>query len=101
MWFSRAALDVIGLAGTPLPLIVSSLLNHLPGFGYTFNALQSVASDTPIENELADAFNIIFSTARKFRVITVLQAWFPFLRPFVSSWLLSLDDTYGASTAPE
>ncbi|KAF8158235.1 cytochrome P450 [Crassisporium funariophilum] len=60
IWLGRATLDVIGLAG----------------FGYTFDAL---TDDT---NELARAFNVIFSTARKFRVITILQAWFPFLRRF-------------------
>ena len=36
------------------------------------------------ENELARAFGIIFSTARQFRVFTILQVWFPFLRRFVS-----------------
>ncbi|KAK7469446.1 hypothetical protein VKT23_003917 [Stygiomarasmius scandens] len=59
-WLGRATLDVIGLAG----------------FGYHFNSL-SQSSD-----ELADAFSIIFSTARKFRVMTILQVWFPFFRRF-------------------
>ncbi|KAI5119364.1 hypothetical protein M0805_008519 [Coniferiporia weirii] len=57
-WLGRATLDVIGLAG----------------FGYTFNSL------TDESNELALAFASVFTTARKFRVITILQAWFPFLR---------------------
>uniref|UniRef100_A0A8H7XTF7 Cytochrome P450 n=1 Tax=Psilocybe cubensis TaxID=181762 RepID=A0A8H7XTF7_PSICU len=60
VWLGRATLDVIGLAG----------------FGYAFNAL------TDDSNELARAFSVIFSTARKFRVMTILQAWFPFLRRF-------------------
>ncbi|PPQ81273.1 hypothetical protein CVT25_015057 [Psilocybe cyanescens] len=60
VWLGRATLDIIGLAG----------------FGYTFNAL------TDDSNELARAFSVIFSTARKFRVMTILQAWFPFLRRF-------------------
>ncbi|CAL1713461.1 unnamed protein product [Somion occarium] len=34
------------------------------------------------ENELARAFGIIFSTARQFRVFTILQVWFPILRRF-------------------
>ncbi|THV03802.1 cytochrome P450 [Dendrothele bispora CBS 962.96] len=59
-WLGRATLDVIGLAG----------------FGYHFDSL-SQSSD-----ELADAFSIIFSTARKFRVMTILQVWFPFFRRF-------------------
>ncbi|TFK70387.1 cytochrome P450 [Pluteus cervinus] len=59
-WLARATLDVIGLAG----------------FGYTFNSL---ISD---RDELAEAFSIIFSTARKFRVMTILQVWFPILRRF-------------------
>ncbi|KAF9463000.1 cytochrome P450 [Collybia nuda] len=59
-WLARATLDVIGLAG----------------FGYSFNSL------THTDNELADAFSTIFSTARKFRVITILQVWFPVLRRF-------------------
>ncbi|KAF8967104.1 cytochrome P450 [Flammula alnicola] len=60
LWLGRATLDTIGLAG----------------FGYAFNAL---TDDT---NELARAFSVIFSTARKFRVMTILQVWFPFLRRF-------------------
>ncbi|KDR82630.1 hypothetical protein GALMADRAFT_220617 [Galerina marginata CBS 339.88] len=60
VWLGRATLDVIGLAG----------------FGYAFNAL------TDDSNELARAFGVIFSTARKFRVMTILQVWFPILRRF-------------------
>jgi len=60
MWLGRATLDVIGLAG----------------FGYHFNSL------TDDDTELANAFRTIFSTARKFRAMTILQTWFPFLRRF-------------------
>ncbi|KAJ6557224.1 cytochrome P450 [Mycena vulgaris] len=60
VWLGRATLDAIGLAG----------------FGYNFNSL------TDDDNELAHAFGVIFSTARKFRVMTILQVWFPFLRRF-------------------
>ncbi|KAJ7134340.1 cytochrome P450 [Mycena epipterygia] len=60
MWLGRATLDAIGIAG----------------FGYHFNSL------TDDHNELAHAFGVIFSTARKFRVMTILQVWFPFLRRF-------------------
>ncbi|KAF8208593.1 cytochrome P450 [Mycena galopus ATCC 62051] len=59
-WLGRATLDAMGLAG----------------FGYRFNSL------TDDNNELAQAFGVIFSTARKFRVMTILQVWFPFLRRF-------------------
>lgn len=38
------------------------------------------------ENELARAFGIIFSTARQFRIFTILQVWFPILRRFVSAF---------------
>jgi hypothetical protein len=62
-WLGRATLDVIGLAG----------------FGYTFDAL------VDDQNDLAAAFAEVFSAARKFRFITVLQAWFPLLHYFVSS----------------
>ena len=62
-WLGRATLDIIGLAG----------------FGYAFNSL------TDESNELALAFAAVFTTARKFRVMTILQAWFPILRGFVSS----------------
>ncbi|KAF7297700.1 Cytochrome P450 [Mycena kentingensis (nom. inval.)] len=60
-WLARATLDTIGVAG----------------FGYHFNALTDDHRD-----ELAQAFADIFSTARKFRVMTILQAWFPVLRRF-------------------
>ncbi|KAI0078237.1 cytochrome P450 [Panus rudis PR-1116 ss-1] len=90
-WLARATLDTIGEAG----------------FGYAFNSLQAAAKsvgnprdpltsgdEKPIHgntthegepeevNELARAFGIIFSTARQFRVITILQVWFPILRRF-------------------
>ncbi|KAF9485887.1 cytochrome P450 [Pholiota conissans] len=61
-WLGRATLDVIGLAG----------------FGYRFAAL------TDDMDELARAFGVVFSTARRFRVMTILQVWFPVLRRFVS-----------------
>ena len=67
-WLARATLDVIGEAG----------------FGYTFHALEAAAERRENENELARAFGVIFGTARKFRVMTVLQVWFPVLRHFVS-----------------
>ena len=64
----RATLDVIGEAG----------------FGYAFNALEAAAERRESESELARAFGVIFGTARKFRVMTILQVWFPVLRAFVS-----------------
>lgn len=65
--------------------------DHLPttwfeGFGYVFNALNASINETE-ENELAQAFGVIFSAARKFRVMTILQVWFPVLRRFVSRGL--------------
>ncbi|KAH9899345.1 cytochrome P450 [Cubamyces lactineus] len=65
-WLARATLDVIGAAG----------------FGYAFNSLEAAAERRENESELARAFAVIFATARKFRVMTVLQVWFPVLRNF-------------------
>ncbi|KAF7357654.1 Cytochrome P450 [Mycena sanguinolenta] len=68
---TRASTSSCGSAArrwTPLAWLVR--------FGYHFNAL------TDDNNELAQAFGVIFSTARKFRVMTILQVWFPFLRRF-------------------
>ncbi|KAH7913429.1 cytochrome P450 [Hygrophoropsis aurantiaca] len=59
-WLSKATLDVIGLAG----------------FGYAFNALAGE------NNELADAYHIIFATARKLALRTILESWIPVLRKF-------------------
>ena len=81
-WLARATLDVIGEAG----------------FGYAFNALEAAAERRESESELARAFGVIFGTARKFRVMTILQVWFPVLRAFVSGdfvawargWVLTL-----------
>ena len=53
------------------------------GFGYHFNSLESAAAGREEESELATAFAIIFDSARKFRVMTILQVWFPILRKFV------------------
>jgi cytochrome P450 len=53
----------------------------IAGFGYHFNSLTSTSSDPHApEDELAAAFATIFSSARKLRLITVFQAWFPILR---------------------
>ncbi|KIJ54870.1 hypothetical protein M422DRAFT_24767 [Sphaerobolus stellatus SS14] len=62
-WLGRATLDVIGLAG----------------FGYAFDSL------VDDQNILAAAFAEVFSAARKFRFINVLQAWFPILYYFRAS----------------
>ncbi|RPD75520.1 cytochrome P450 [Lentinus tigrinus ALCF2SS1-7] len=67
-WLARATLDVIGEAG----------------FGYAFGALEAAAERRESESELARAFGVIFGTARKFRVMTILQVWFPVLRAFRS-----------------
>ncbi|KAJ7070036.1 cytochrome P450 [Mycena amicta] len=64
-WLGRATLDAIGVAG----------------FGYHFNSLSATEGDGH-DDELAKAFADIFSTARKFRVMTILQVWFPLLRRF-------------------
>ena len=56
------------------------------GFGYYFDSLASAAAGRATESELAVAFAIIFDSARKFRVITILQVWFPILRVFVKSF---------------
>ncbi|KAF7296500.1 Cytochrome P450 [Mycena chlorophos] len=66
-WLGRATLDAIGVAG----------------FGYHFNSLTSENDGHGHgKDELARAFADIFSTARKFRVMTILQVWFPLLRRF-------------------
>ncbi|PCH40336.1 hypothetical protein WOLCODRAFT_162280 [Wolfiporia cocos MD-104 SS10] len=65
-WLARATLDVIGEAG----------------FGYYFDSLPAAMQGAGHENELARAFGTIFNSARKFRVITILQAWFPILLRF-------------------
>ncbi|OSD01474.1 cytochrome P450 [Trametes coccinea BRFM310] len=65
-WLARATLDVIGEAG----------------FGYEFHSLDGAAEHRENQSELAQAFGVIFSTARKFRVMTILQVWFPVLRHF-------------------
>jgi hypothetical protein len=74
-YLSRATLDVIGLSG----------------FGYNFDSLPhpeeldaSGKREGKKDSELAKAFSVIFSSARKFRAMTILQVWFPFLRRFVS-----------------
>ncbi|KAI6042618.1 cytochrome P450 [Pisolithus marmoratus] len=59
-WLSKATLDVIGLAG----------------FGYQFNALAGE------NDEFADAYHLIFSTARKLALRTILETWIPLLRKF-------------------
>ncbi|KIK95802.1 hypothetical protein PAXRUDRAFT_826654 [Paxillus rubicundulus Ve08.2h10] len=59
-WLSRATLDVIGAAG----------------FGYHFNALAGQS------DELANAYHLIFTTAKKLQLRTILETWIPLLRIF-------------------
>lgn len=59
----------------------------LVGFGYEFRSVAAAAGVPRREeevDELARAFGLIFSTARQFRALTILQVWFPVLRRFVS-----------------
>lgn len=78
-WLGRATLDVIGEAGSlPFGCHLAYGAYSPSGFGYQFNALSSQ------DNELSNAFGVIFSTARKVRVLSILQIWFPLLRRFVS-----------------
>ena len=55
------------------------------GIGYRFDSLTTAASGRAEESELAVAFSVIFASARQFRVMTILQVWFPVLRIFVRS----------------
>ncbi|KIJ14924.1 hypothetical protein PAXINDRAFT_78289 [Paxillus involutus ATCC 200175] len=59
-WLSRATLDVIGAAG----------------FGYHFNALAGQS------DELANAYHLIFTTAKRLQLRTILETWIPLLRIF-------------------
>ncbi|KIY71740.1 cytochrome P450 [Cylindrobasidium torrendii FP15055 ss-10] len=63
-YLSRAMLDIIGLAG----------------FGYRFDVLGS--DDAVGHTELAKAFGVIFSTSKSFKIMAILQEWFPVLRIF-------------------
>lgn len=89
-WLARATLDVIGEAGKSCYRLsyrwtsVDDDRWSFEGFGYFFNSLTSAATGQNSESELAAAFTVIFDSARKFRVITILQIWFPVLRVFVS-----------------
>jgi len=85
-------LDVIGLAGTcysvfvpgTLPLVHGNRANSqrlIPndvGFGYHFNTLAGG------NDELANAYHLIFTTARKLALRTILETWIPLLRIFAS-----------------
>lgn len=62
----------------------------LTGIGYHFDSLTASAAGHAEESELAVAFSVIFASARQFRVMTILQVWFPVLRIFVSNLLLRL-----------
>lgn len=47
------------------------------GFGYHFNALSGHS------DELANAYQLIFTTAKKLQLRTILETWIPLLRKFV------------------
>jgi hypothetical protein len=47
------------------------------GFGYHFNALSGQS------DELANAYQLIFTTAKKLQLRTILETWVPLLRKFV------------------
>ena len=47
------------------------------GFGYHFNALSGQS------DEFANAYQLIFTTAKKLQLRTILETWVPLLRKFV------------------
>ena len=76
---SRTTLDIIGLAGTIIPLNAATpLLLRLkfPGFNYKFNAL----TDDPEKNELMKSFSTILKAGEKPTVIPKIRALCPSLR---------------------
>ena len=81
----KTTLDVIGLAGASLrKRFLFTPHCRILGFGYTFDSLRTAKhGSSEREDELAQAFDVIFSAARKFRAINILMVWFPFLRRFV------------------
>ncbi|KAF8133401.1 cytochrome P450 [Boletus edulis] len=70
MWLSRATLDVIGIAGLS---IHQSMIQDLG----TVSTRCSGQSD-----ELANAYHLIFATAKKLQLRTILETWIPLLRKF-------------------
>ncbi|KAJ7485931.1 cytochrome P450 [Mycena latifolia] len=62
-WFSKATLDIIGLAG----------------FNYPINALGAQSVNSP--DELSVAFNRLFKTETEFSLMRAIQAYFPVFRP--------------------
>ena len=85
-WLTRATLDVIGEAGNIQILVSHFFIYSAPGFGYSFHSLPPPGTDPYSthmpESELARAFATVF-TSQTFSVLSVLLAWFPFLRRFV------------------
>lgn len=94
-WLSKAMLDVIGLAGACYSCSICThptcfhsrkllTLNNL-GFGYHFDALAG-------ENDgLADAYHLIFTSAQKLALRTILETWIPLIRVFASPCSFRVD----------
>jgi hypothetical protein len=74
-WLSRAALDIIGLAG----------------FGYDFDSLASEGShgEGAEQNELLSAFQTMFGAVTQNSLVHALTVLFPILRSLVSFSLQS------------
>ena len=70
-----------------LLILLCHTLISISGFGYSFHSLPSPGTDPhgadKTDKELAFAFATMFSIERQFSVLTILVAWFPFLRRFV------------------
>src|SRR5579863_8086985 len=70
-----------------LLLLCCRTLISVSGFGYSFHSLPPPGTDPrsadKTDNELARAFADIFSTERRFSVLSILAVWFPFLRRLV------------------
>ena len=75
-WMSKAALDIIGVAGALQVLPTEWCVCNPAGFGYEFGALSEFGEP----NELADAFEKVFRTNSGGTMRMILHNYFPFLR---------------------
>ena len=76
-----------------LLILLCHTLISVSGFGYSFHSLPSPGTDPhgadKTDEELAYALATMFSIERQFSVLTILVAWFPFLRRLVRGSLES------------
>ena len=85
IWLNRVTLDIIGLAGNLLSLLVASITHYKShaGFNYAFDSLSSPAEENKTK-DMHQAIRSVLAQSAIPRPFFAIQLFFPMFRLIVS-----------------